>query len=193
MRFLPGRTASRLLILAVTLAGLTVLVRHVAFSSGRQPEVKPATHGQVMQAIKQPGARAVLVNVWATWCEPCREEMPDILRYYKDRRAQGLRLVLVSADARDQREQVARYLATLGVDFPSYLKLGDDMAFIDGLDPRWDGTLPASMLFDGRGQRVHLWPGKVSYAALASKVDDFLAKAKTPEPGPTSPKPRSKP
>jgi thiol-disulfide isomerase/thioredoxin len=192
MRFLPGRTTSRLLILAVTLAGLTMLLRQ-ALSSGKQPEVKPATHAQVMDAIKQPGARAVLVNVWATWCDPCREEMPDILSYYKANRAKGLRLVLVSADTQDQRAAVARYLGTLGVDFASYLKIGDDMAFIDGLDPRWDGTLPASLLFDGQGRRLHLWPGKVTAADLAAKVDVLLKTTRTPGPGQTSPKPRSKP
>ena len=45
------------------------------------------------------------------------------------------------------------------MDFPSYLKTGDDMEFIDGLDPKWDGTLPASLLFDGQGKQLHLWSG----------------------------------
>jgi thiol-disulfide isomerase/thioredoxin len=183
MRFLRNKTPRRLLILGVTLAGFTMLLRQAALSSGREPEVRTATHGQVMEAIKKPGARAVLVNVWATWCEPCMEEMPDILRFYKERKRRGLRLVLVSADPQEDRVRVARHLASLGVDFPSFLKTGDDMAFIDGLDPRWDGTLPASLLFDGQGQRRHLWKGQVSYTALAAKLDEVLAaKPQTPEP-----------
>src|SRR3954466_12666606 len=68
----------------------------------------------ILAAVKAPGAQAVLVNVWATWCEPCREEMPDLVRFYRDHRAQGLRLVLISADDDDQRAEVARVLGGLG-------------------------------------------------------------------------------
>ena len=99
------------------------------------PEVVTTDIAGVMSAVRRPGATAVLVNVWATWCEPCVEEMPDILKFYRDNRDRGLRLVLVSADSASSKKQVARFLAKLGVEFRSYLKTGDDMVFIDGLDP----------------------------------------------------------
>ena len=51
-------------------------------------------------AVRAPGARAVLVNVWATWCDPVAQEMPDLIRFYRDHREDGLRLVLVSAGRR---------------------------------------------------------------------------------------------
>src|SRR6476660_1704531 len=74
----------------------------------------------IVAAVKAPGAQAVLVNVWATWCEPCREEMPDLVRFYRDHRADGLRLVRISADDDDQRGEVARVLAGLGFDGPAF-------------------------------------------------------------------------
>src|SRR5689334_13209526 len=90
----------------------------------REPEVVLATLQQVQRAIREPGARAVLVNVWATFCDPCRQEMPDLLKVFHERRDRGLRLVLVSADSDDDegRAQARKYLASLGVDFRSYLK-----------------------------------------------------------------------
>src|SRR5580765_6180790 len=91
----------------------------------------------ILAAVKAPGAAAVLVNVWASWCEPCREEMPDLIRFYRDHRAQGLRLVLISADDDDQRGEVERILGALGFDGPACIKHGNDMTFIDALDPRW--------------------------------------------------------
>src|SRR3954467_12203595 len=76
----------------------------------------------ILAAVKAPGAQAVLVNVWATWCEPCRQEMPDLVRFYRDNRGQGLRLVLISADNDDQRAEVARVLTALSFDGPAFIK-----------------------------------------------------------------------
>ena len=153
---------------------LALLIAAAPLRAAQAPEVQVATLADVQKRNKQPGARAVLVNVWATWCEPCVKEMPDILKAYRANKARGLRLVLVSADPKDKLARAQKFLAGLGVDFPSYLKTGDDMEFIDGLDPKWDGTLPASVLFDGKGNKLHLWSGTVSFEDLTRKLDEVL-------------------
>jgi thiol-disulfide isomerase/thioredoxin len=150
--------------------------------AAQAPQIRPVTVAEVQKLIKEPGARAVLVNVWASWCQPCVEEMPDILRAYRQHKGSGLRLLLVSADPKDGLPKAQKFLAGLGVDFPSYLKTGDDMQFIDGLDPKWDGTLPASMLFDGQGNKLQLWSGKVSYEALTRKLGDVLGEQQRRKP-----------
>lgn len=132
----------------------------------------------IMAAVKAPGAQAVLVNVWATWCEPCREEMPDLVRFYRDHRAQGLRLVLISADDDDQRGEVARVLGNLGFDGPAFIKRGNDMTFIDALDPQWKGAIPATFLFDGRGAKKASWLGAVTYDQLRARVSSLLKRRK---------------
>jgi thiol-disulfide isomerase/thioredoxin len=151
-----------------------------------RPAVQAATLQKVQEAIRKPGARAVLVNVWATFCEPCREEMPDLLRLYRARQTRGLRLVLVSADDEGGRADVEKALASWGVDFPSYLKTGDDNDFINGLDPRWTGALPASFLFDGQGKLRQFWPGEIKAAAVAPSIDkvlDELVESRQPKGG----------
>jgi thiol-disulfide isomerase/thioredoxin len=136
----------------------------------------------ILAAVKAPGAAAVLVNVWASWCEPCREEMPDLIRFYRDHRAQGLRLVLISADDDDQRAEVTRILGALGFDGPAFIKHGNDMTFIDALDPRWKGALPATFLFDGRGTRSRSWLGAVTYDDLRARVSGLLRKPQKNQP-----------
>jgi thiol-disulfide isomerase/thioredoxin len=132
----------------------------------------------IMAAVKAPGARAVLVNVWASWCEPCREEMPDLVRFYRDHRADGLRLVLISADDDEQRGEVERILGGLGFDGPAFIKRGNDMSFIDALDPKWKGALPATFLYDGRGARKQSWLGSVTYDDLRARVSGLLNRRK---------------
>jgi thiol-disulfide isomerase/thioredoxin len=145
-------------------------------------KVEIAEMPAILAAVKAPGASAVLVNVWASWCEPCREEMPDLIRFYRDHRAQGLRLVLISADDDDQRGDVERILGALGFDGPAFIKHGNDMTFIDALDPRWKGALPATFLFDGRGTRSRSWLGAVTYDDLRARVSGLLRKPQKNQP-----------
>jgi thiol-disulfide isomerase/thioredoxin len=145
----------------------------------------------ILTAVRAPGARAVLVNVWATWCEPCRQELPDVIRFYRDHREDGLRLVLVSADDEENRAEVARVLAEAGLPTGalSFIKRGDDMTFINGLDRHWSGALPASFLFDGRGRRRHTWAGPVTYRSLELGVAGLLTAPSRPETKPGRRKP----
>ena len=146
------------------------------------PPLEPATADRVLDAVRAPGAQAVLVNVWATWCMPCREEFPDLMRVGRELRGRGLRLVLVSADFDNAVPQARAFLARQGVDFPSYHKTGDDMQFINTLDSRWSGALPATFLYDGAGNRVRSWEGQQSYETLSRAVRDVLEKAAQPNP-----------
>lgn len=137
---------------------------------------------EVMGIAREPGARAVLVNVWATWCQPCREEFPDLLRVAAENRDEGLRVILVSGDFPDQETRVREFLAGHGVEFRTYLKTGKDMEFVEALDPSWSGTLPATWVYDGAGARRAFWGGKTTYDSLHTKIRDVLASSREGEP-----------
>jgi thiol-disulfide isomerase/thioredoxin len=140
-------------------------------SSAGPPPVTPATVEEVLAVVCQPGARAVVLNVWGTWCGPCREEFPDLLRLHRDYRDRGLRLVLLSVDFDSELPQVNRFLAEQGVDFDTYLRSGgDDNAFIDTLSPRWSGALPATFIYDGSGTLRDFWEGKAGYAQMQRRM-----------------------
>lgn len=145
------------------------------------PLVETASLAKVRAAIQAPGARAVLVNMWATWCDSCRDELPAILGFYKEHRGQGLRLIMVSADDVDQRAEVARVLGAALVaagiaaptDVVSLVKQDDDTVFVNGVDRRWSGALPATFLFDGRGQRKKSWLVPVTRDDLEAGARQF--------------------
>lgn len=154
------------------------LVLLIGTSAQAAPRVVPANLPTVLNAIRKPGARAVLVNVWATWCEPCREEMPDIVRAYRAHKAEGLRLVLVSSDDEEKRAEAEKFLASQGVDVDSFLKIGDDNDFINGLEPRWSGALPTTFLFDARGHLLTFWPRQITHDELTAKLTEALKRRK---------------
>ncbi len=142
------------------------------------PVLIPATAARVLEEARRPGARVVLVNVWATWCEPCREEFPDLMKLRRAWADRGLRLVLVSGDFDADRGDVLRFLSANGVDFPSYIKSGGDMAFINGLDRRWSGAIPATFLYDASGRLRDFWEGKADYTTMERRVEDVASKEK---------------
>lgn len=143
-------------------------------------QVRPVSVDQLMADARAPGARAVVLNVWATWCMPCREEIPDLLRLEREYRARGLRLVLVSGDFDTELPAVKQFLAQHRVGFLTYLKQDDDMRFIAGLDPRWSGALPATLVFDGAGRQTWFHEGKVSYDTLKTRIEEALNASTAP-------------
>jgi thiol-disulfide isomerase/thioredoxin len=132
--------------------------------------IEPVDAAGLAAAVRAPGARATLVNVWASWCQPCREEFPDLLKVAREWEDRGFRLVFVSADFAEDVPNARQFLAEQGVGWTTYLKTGDDMQFIDTLDPRWSGALPGSFLYDSGGRLVRFWEGKASEDSLRARI-----------------------
>ncbi len=134
----------------------------------------PATPAELRAALLAPGAQATVVNVWATWCEPCVREFPDVLRAARDAKPRGVRMMFVSADFESERDEAVAFLQKSGVDFTTYVKTGEDQAFIDGLNPSWSGSIPATMIFDAQGNLRFFREGDIDYAALTAAIDVVL-------------------
>jgi thiol-disulfide isomerase/thioredoxin len=148
-----------------------------AMASATTPAPINATAADVRKAVADARGNVVLVNVWATWCDPCRHEFPALLRVRRELTKRKFRLILVSADFADHLPEVRQFLTQQGVSFPTYLKAQNDMEFINALDPRWSGALPATFLYDRAGKLRDFWEGEASYAAIARKVHALLAGA----------------
>ncbi len=118
-----------------------------------------AVNAQDILDRAQRGGNVTLVNLWATWCAPCRHEMPALLRVARAHRADGVRLMLVSTDFDDQIATVRRFLATHAVDETTFIKTGDDNTFINALHADWSGALPATLVFDRSGRLTDFWEG----------------------------------
>jgi thiol-disulfide isomerase/thioredoxin len=140
------------------------------------PPVLSAGAQEVLAVVRSGGARATMVNVWATWCAPCRAEFPALLRVARARQSQGLRLVLVSADFPDQLPAVREFLRAHGVRDTSYIETGEPMAFIDALEPTWSGALPATFVYDADGKPVAFWEGAADSTRFSEAADRALAR-----------------
>jgi thiol-disulfide isomerase/thioredoxin len=134
-------------------------------------DVNAATLAAALRAERAP---YLLVNVWSTWCDPCVEEMPEVIATATDYRARGLGLVLISADAPSQRDAALAFLREQRAPFPSFFKTGSDDAFIGALHPAWTGALPFTVLFDRERRAVHHWQEPVDRASLRGPIEALL-------------------
>jgi thiol-disulfide isomerase/thioredoxin len=146
-------------------------------------QVTPVTSADVLRVVHDSGAKAVVVNMWATWCGPCREEFPGLVRVAQQYQGQGLKVILVSADDTGDVATVKKFLADEGVDFPAYIKTEKDQSFIDGLDKQWTGALPATFIFDGNGKLREFWEGEASFNVFQQKVVEVLSNQTKPTGG----------
>ena len=99
--------------------------------------------------------KPVMVNFWATWCEPCRDEFPMVNELAKKYAAQGLVVLGVSLDDDGEIELVRRFLARVQPVFPNYRKKpGYEEPFINAIDPKWTGAITATFFYDPGGRQV---------------------------------------
>jgi thiol-disulfide isomerase/thioredoxin len=140
--------------------------------SAALPPLAPITADELMSRAR---GGATVVNLWATYCVPCRQELPALLRVAKAHRKDGLRLMLVSVDFDEQRLNARRFLAAQGFRDTSFIKTGNDQAFINGVEPEWSGALPATLIFDRAGRRIAFWEGAADEHRFEHMVTQALA------------------
>lgn len=122
-------------------------------------------------------ARPVLINFWATWCVPCREEFPDLVAVNQKFGARGLDFFTVSVDELELiATDVPAFLREMkATAIPAYiLNAPDPAAAIDTIDATWTGALPATFLFDKSGKLVFKHTGRIKPAELNDAIEKLL-------------------
>jgi thiol-disulfide isomerase/thioredoxin len=154
-----GTTIAAVMLVAAG-TGLAALAAPQA-AAPHDPEMIDAVGFQ--KILQQNHGKALLVNFWATWCEPCRDEYPMLNELAKQYAPKGLQVVGVSMDDDGDLILMRRFLSRYKPIFPNYRKTaGAEAAFRQSVLPGWTGSMPVSVFYAKDGKQVAHFIGEKS-------------------------------
>lgn len=142
-----------------------------------QIPVKVIGNDELRQLLTRTGGqKPFLVNFWATWCEPCVEEFPELVKVNGEYGGRGLEFITISMDEMSEAKTgVPRFLQRMKSPMPAYLlNMTDQDAALAIIDKDWIGALPLTLLYDGNGQVVYRRVGRIKFDELRTALDKQL-------------------
>jgi thiol-disulfide isomerase/thioredoxin len=117
--------------------------------------------------------RPLLINFWATWCDGCREEFPDLVKIDEEYKGKGLNFVAISLDDKaDVQTKVLPFLKEMKARMSHVLlNVNDPEPAIHLVDPTWQGDMPATFLYDKDGKVVFKFFGRIKPDELRAAID----------------------
>jgi thiol-disulfide isomerase/thioredoxin len=165
--------------LKAILTGWLLLFPLVILTDAQTPTPKPPVVKQINEvALKQlikPNGKPLLINFWATWCDPCRDEFPDLVKLDNEYKGK-IDFITISLDfPEDIATTVPKFLAAMKAEMPTYVLITpDETAAIGSVNKDWQGGLPFTILYDKDGNTTFLTQKVVKLDVIRLEIDKLI-------------------
>lgn len=152
-------------------------------NGGGVPEVVRIDENSI-KPVMLPQGKPLLVNFWATWCVPCVEEFPLLVKIHEEYRGKIDFITISLDDLAEIKRDVPKFLNEQKAEMPAYLLYTpDENAVILAISKEWSGGLPFTILFGANGETLYAKQGIVKPDLLKPKIDGAIVVAgcKAPE------------
>lgn len=158
MKYIPF-----LLLIVVLVGSTTVFAQSTKAPNFRLPEAD----GKIIELSKYQG-KIVLVNFWATWCPPCRAEIPDFIKVYNQYKSKGFEIIGIALDEKGW-SVVKPFMVKMGINYPVVLGTGEVVRAYGGIQ-----SIPTSFLLDKQGNIAGYKVGIIEKAELEGAIEKLL-------------------
>ena len=140
-------------------------------------EVKVIDLNGVRRLITERHGKILFLNVWATWCQPCVEEFPDIVGIRNSVPDSIADVAAISVDYPDEAgTKVLPFLRSRKVTFPVYVSgVKKEEDFMNALNPSWSGGVPATFIFDKHGELRSFLFGQKTFDIFKAAIDSVIS------------------
>ncbi|MDP3876236.1 MAG: TlpA disulfide reductase family protein [Methylobacter sp.] len=165
-----------LIILAALIAlALGISVRQLSLNADNNepsplPEFSLPDLSGHQRHISEWRGKVLVINFWATWCPPCRKEIPDFIALQQRYGDQGVQFIGI---ALEDQKPVIEYLAEHPINYPILLGGNNGIALARQLGNRVD-AVPYTLVVDKQGQIIHRHPGEFDKEQLADMITPLL-------------------
>jgi len=122
------------------------------------------------QGLDQWRGRVLVVNFWATWCAPCRKEVPELIRAQSQWGQQGLQIVGIAID---ETENVKPYAAEMGINYPVLIGGAEGLELARSVGDNL-GVLPFTVVVDREGKAISTQLGGIDRNKLAALIEPLF-------------------
>ena len=136
---------------------------------GSAPAFELPSAGGGMKSLESYKGKVVMLNFWATWCGPCKQEIPDFIELQEEYKDQGFEIVGLSLDQPGQEELVKNFIREKGINY--------DVLFDNGAAAQAYGgvrSIPTTFLINRNGEIVSSQVGMQPKNAWASAIEELL-------------------
>ena len=137
---------------------------------GTEPELLLKDLFGIDQKLASYRGRIVILNFWATWCVPCRDELPELVAIQNDYAALGVQVVGASADPFSEREKVLKFIRETKLNFPVWLGLTTEEMKRFGVGP----ALPATLIINRDGKIDTVFSSVIKRVDLQRRIEAML-------------------
>ena len=149
-------------------ADLSAVPAQVSYAA---PELTLVDLQGMPRSLKDYRGQVVLVNLWATWCPPCKEEMPELQAYYNKYMEKGF--VIIAINDGDPTPDVEQFVQDFQLTFPVWL----DATYIATEQAFKTLNLPSSFIIDRQGTIRLMWVGGINRRSLEQHVTPIILEA----------------
>ncbi|MFZ1699195.1 MAG: TlpA disulfide reductase family protein [Pyrinomonadaceae bacterium] len=129
-----------------------------------------------LRTLIKPHGKPLLINFWATWCDPCREEFPDLVKLDHAYKGKIDFFTVSLDDLDDMNTLVPKFLGDQKAEMPAYLlRTTDESAAIAMVAKDWSGSLPLTVLYKPNGELAYSRAGKITVKTMSAELDKLIA------------------